>query len=59
MTKEMNHTLLENIQCLLSNAQLNKSFWVEILVYATHLMNRLSSSVIGGKTLLEIWSGGD
>jgi len=53
----MNYALLEKDRCLLSNAQLDKLFWAEPLVYASHLMNKLSSSVIGGKTLLKIWSG--
>jgi len=45
----MNRFLLEKVQCLLSNAQLNKSFWADALEYASHLMNRLSSTAIGGK----------
>ena len=56
VTKEMNCSLLENVRCLLSNAQLDKSFWAEALKYASNLMNRLSSTVIGGKTPLNIWS---
>ena len=43
---------------MLSNASLDKSFWAEALVYASHLMNLLSSTVIGGKTPLDIWSSG-
>ena len=27
-------------------------------VYASHLINELSSTAIGSKTLLDIWSGG-
>ena len=54
----MNHSLLEKIQCLLYNAQLNKSFWAKTLKYASHLMNRLSSTAIRGKSLFDIWSGG-
>ena len=38
--------------------QLDKSFWAETLVYASHLMNRLSSTAIRRKTLLDIWLGG-
>jgi len=34
-----------------------KIFSVEALVYTYYLVNRLSSSVIGGKTHLEAWSG--
>ena len=56
--KKINHSLLEKVQCLLSNAQLDKSLWVEAIVYASHLINGLSSTAIGGKTLLDIWSGG-
>ena len=53
----MNSVLLEKVFCLLSNVELDKSFWVEPLIYARHLINRLSSSAIGRKTLLKIWSG--
>ena len=58
MAKEINCSLLEKVQCLLSNARLDKSFWAEALVYASHLMNCLSSTMIGSKTPLDIWSGG-
>ena len=54
MAKELNRTLLENVQYLLSNASLDKSFWVESLVYASHLINKLASIAIGGKTPLDI-----
>jgi len=50
----MNCSLLEKIRCLLSNAQLDKLFWAETLEYASHLMNRLSSTAIGSKTPLDI-----
>jgi len=53
--KELNRTLLEKVR--LSNAQLDK-FCVETLVYASHLMNKLSSSAIGGKASSKIWSSG-
>ena len=56
LAKEINHSLLEKTRCLLSNAQLDKSFWAEAIVYASHLINGLSSTVIGGKTPLKIWS---
>ena len=29
-----------------------------MIEYASHLLNRLPTTVIGDKTLLEIWSGG-
>jgi len=42
---------------MLSNAGISKFFWVEALAYACYLVNRLSSSVIGGKTPVKVWSG--
>ena len=41
---------------MLSNAGISKSFWAEVLAYVCHLVNRLPSSAIQGKTPLEIWS---
>jgi len=50
----MNSTFLENVRHLLSNAGLAKSFWAELLTYASHLINKLSLSAIKGKTLMEV-----
>ncbi|KAE8707953.1 putative beta-1,3-galactosyltransferase 20 [Hibiscus syriacus] len=55
--KRMNRTLLEKVRCMLSNTGLGKTFWAEAVTYAVHLINRLPSSAIGGKTPLEVWSG--
>ena len=44
VAKVMTHSLLEKAQCLLSNTKLDKLF-SEILEYASHLMNKLSSTV--------------
>jgi len=55
LAKKINRSLLEKIRCLLSNAQLDKSFWAEAIVYASYLINELSSTAIGGKTPLEVW----
>ena len=52
----MNMTVLEKVCCMLSNAELSKSFWAKALAYTFHLINSLSLSAIGGKTLLEVWS---
>ena len=40
VAKNTNRALLEKLQCLLSNASLDKSFYAEALVYTTHLMIR-------------------
>ena len=58
IVKEMNHSLLEKVRYLLSNVQLDKSLWVEALEYASHLMKRLSLTMRGGQTLLDIWLNG-
>ena len=50
LAKEVNRSLLEKIQWLLSNERLDKSFWAEAIVYTSHLINGMSSTVIGGKT---------
>ena len=57
MAKEVNRSLLDKVQWLLSNARLDKSFWAEAIMYASHLINELSSTAIGSKTLLEVWYG--
>ena len=57
VAERMNRTLLEKVRCMLSNAGLGKEFWAEALVYACHLVNRLPSTAIDGKTPLEKWSG--
>ena len=42
---------------MFSNASLGKTFWVEAVSYASHLINRLPSAIIRGKTPMEMWSG--
>ncbi|KAH9761191.1 hypothetical protein KPL70_000407 [Citrus sinensis] len=57
VAERMNRTLLEKVRCILSNAGLDKKFWAETVSYASHLVNRLPSAAIGGKTPMEMWSG--
>ena len=57
VAERMNRTLVEKVRCMLSNAELGRQFWAEALAYANHLVNRLPSTAIGGKTPLEKWSG--
>ena len=56
IAERMNRTLLVKVHCMLSNVKLSKFFWVELLTYAYHLINRMPLPAIGGKTLLEVWS---
>ena len=58
VAKEMNRALLEKVRYLLFNAQLDKSFSAEAIVYDSHLLNRPLMTAIGGKTPLDIWSSG-
>ena len=58
VARDMNRALVEKVRCLFSNAKLDKSFWAEALEYTGQIINRLSSTVIGGKTLLKFWSCG-
>ena len=46
LAKEISRSLLEKARCLLSNARLIKSFWAEAIVYASHLINGLSSTAM-------------
>ena len=53
----MNRTILEKVRCMLSISGLGKAFWGEAVAYACHLINRLPSAAIDGKTPIEVWSG--
>ena len=57
VAERMNRTLVEKVRCMLSNAGLGRQFWAEALTYACHLINRLPSAGIEGKTPMEVWSG--
>ena len=52
----MNQTILEKVRCMLSNAGLGKEFQAEAVVYACHLINRLPSTAIEGKTPMKMWT---
>ena len=52
----MNRTLMEKVRCMLSNAQLSKSFWKEVASTACYLINRSPSVAIEKKTPQEVWS---
>ncbi|GKD22942.1 retrovirus-related pol polyprotein from transposon TNT 1-94 [Tanacetum coccineum] len=57
VAERMNRTLLEKVRCMLSNDGLGKEFWVEAVTYACHLVNRLPSTDIDGKTPFKKWYG--
>ncbi|KAG8501467.1 hypothetical protein CXB51_003773 [Gossypium anomalum] len=50
-------TIMEKVRCILSNANLPKSFWAEAASTACFLINRSPSVAIEKKTPQEVWSG--
>lgn len=42
---------------MLFNARLSKEYWAGIVVYASHLINRLPSMTIDGKISLKVCGG--
>ena len=57
VVERLNRTLLEKVRCMLAQSGLRKSFWTEAINYACHLVNRLPSTAIGGKTPIKVWTG--
>ena len=57
VAKRMNRTLMENVRCMLSYAQLRKYFWGEVVFTTCYLINRSPSVAIERKTPQEVWSG--
>ncbi|KAG8497200.1 hypothetical protein CXB51_008576 [Gossypium anomalum] len=57
VAERMNQTILEKVRCMLSNVGLGKEFWAKAVTYACHLINRLPSAAINGKTPMEMWIG--
>ncbi|KAG8499179.1 hypothetical protein CXB51_005552 [Gossypium anomalum] len=57
VAERMNRTIMEKVRCMLSNANLPKSFWAEAASIAYFLINRSPSVAIKKKTPQEVWSG--
>ncbi|KAG8492522.1 hypothetical protein CXB51_009769 [Gossypium anomalum] len=57
IAERMNRTIMEKVRCMLSNANLPKSFWAEAASTACFLINRSPSVAIEKKTPQEVWSG--
>ncbi|KAG8473058.1 hypothetical protein CXB51_035009 [Gossypium anomalum] len=57
VTERMNRTIMEKARCMLSNANLPKSFWAESAFTACFLINRSPSIVIEKNTPQEVWPG--
>lgn len=57
VVEQMNWTLLERAHCMLSNVQLSKHIYVEVVNTACSLINFSPSIAIDCKTLYEVWFG--
>ncbi|KAG8478499.1 hypothetical protein CXB51_028393 [Gossypium anomalum] len=57
VAERMNRTIMEKVRCMLSNANLPKSFWAEAASTARFLINRSPSIAIEKNTPQEVWSG--
>ncbi|KAG8481491.1 hypothetical protein CXB51_026341 [Gossypium anomalum] len=55
VAERMNRTIMEKVRCMLSNANLPKSFWAEAASTACFLINRSPSVAIEKKTPQEIF----
>ncbi|KAG8480001.1 hypothetical protein CXB51_025036 [Gossypium anomalum] len=57
VAERMNRMIMEKVRCMLSNANLPKSFWAEVASTAYFLINRSPSVAIEKKTPQEVWYG--
>lgn len=52
----MNQTLVECVTSILSDSNLPKKFWAEVLAIATYIWNRSLSKALKGMTSYEAWT---
>jgi hypothetical protein len=57
VVEPMNKTIISKAHCMLSNSGLSRKFWAEGTSTTCDLINCSSSTAIGKKTLIEVWSG--
>jgi len=57
VAERMNMTLLERARSMLSNANLQKELWTEVVATTCYLINRSPSTAIGCKIPQEVWKG--
>ncbi|KAJ9560716.1 hypothetical protein OSB04_005876 [Centaurea solstitialis] len=59
LAERMNRTLVERVRCLLSHAELPKSFWGEALNTAVHVINLTPCVPLSFDVPDRVWSGKD
>ncbi|PKI48983.1 hypothetical protein CRG98_030570 [Punica granatum] len=52
----MNRTIVERVRCMLSQAKLSKSFWVEAMRTAIDLINLTPSVALDGDVPQQVWT---
>ncbi|GMH04123.1 hypothetical protein Nepgr_005962 [Nepenthes gracilis] len=57
VAERMNRTLMERVRCMLFEARLPGSFWVEALRTAAHVINRSPCKPLDGEVPEQIWTG--
>ena len=57
VAERMNRTLVEIIRSILTDSELPKRFWAEVLSTATYLRKRSPTNVVQDKTPYEAWTG--
>jgi len=59
IAERMNKTLIERVRCLLSQAQLSKSFWAEALSTVVHILNLTPCVPLDFDIPNRVWTGKD
>nr|GEX07819.1 retrovirus-related Pol polyprotein from transposon TNT 1-94 [Tanacetum cinerariifolium] len=56
VAERMNMTIMEKVRCMLSHANLDKDFWVEVATTTTYLINRSPYRSLDGNIPEILWS---
>jgi transposase InsO family protein len=56
MAEQMNQTLLDKVQAMLTDATLPETYWYDALHYAAHIYNVTPIQALDSMTLEEAWS---
>lgn len=56
ITEIMNRSLIEMEICILLNVGMSKGFWVEAVIMACYLINKLPHASLKGNVVEEVWT---
>ncbi|GAA0152105.1 transmembrane signal receptor [Lithospermum erythrorhizon] len=57
VAERMNRTIIEKVRCMLSHANLPRTFWGEAMIVAVQVINLSPTHVLNGDVPDELWSG--